>query len=1095
MEDRAMVFRSRNALRRTRRIFAETYSHCNAFRTSPCFTMFSRSVASTASVPKRQVTASARPSSHLQSCVEDFLLKVNAPQKHGSLGELWDAFLVVRNESVSLLKSSELFTLGWRIARGEEALSTSNEAAEDLLQWGQHLQDILTLLRRRLSRESVDTLQHECLTIVALSLQGHFEKATPLLNRHLQYPPEEKYRLWIVDAYKHTLLSILRHSSPSHAFDFYLDNRYLLKSIINAGSPLRRKTLGHTNAPLFKELSTILGLIPAPDTFLAEKRKQWSKVRMAGAGQTMMHIFTQANLAEDALAVYEELRSQNIQVYYYVRHALVRALVRAERFERANAVYATIAPTIHAEDDEKRSYESTGLHLFAHQGYPDHAEECFASLSARGDTSPQEKTLIMHAYAMQGNVERVIERFEGFFGKSKDELSPNPNSYHYSTVIHAFVKLNDFDGINKWLGLMTAAGHNPDTAIYNIVLKGIAQRGDIASMHSLLDQMRSANIPLDSTTYTTVIKVLARRRDVVAAESMFKRMVHEGIVPDRIVVTTIMNAHVEAGSWKGVIRVFDYLQSMPTKELRLGIEVFNTLLKAYVLIGSPLHIVTDIFRRLEMADVKPTNHTFALLIQSACDSGRMDIASKLFVEMESLSKNLKTNVQVTAHVLTIIMTAFLRKGLKAHARAVYDDMRKRGIQPTLYTFASILRVYSKDDAGIDLQLAKEFLATLQAVPVEQRTWAKPQSGREGWLTFAYAPLLQAYSKNLDTEEVERLYAEYADNNERPSITILASLLDVYRRTDNIQGVHHVWPQIYEIALSRTDEVDPLLDIKKPQSQFLRSLRRSDLLCVPLSIYIDAVSRAGQHIEVAHTWNKLREAGFHFDAHNWNHLVVALVRAGQPKRAFEVMEKVILPYHAETQVVMRKRPRNVSSPLLFDDEEEVQEAESEPFVVHLYRSGVKRAATVARLRRRLQKLREDSDDIVHPLHVMQQISPAWNVWRPHSSTMRVLAEVIDELNAGRPIRPTKLTPRLPPTDAEIGSEADSQSLDEAVEREDSQETETESAEELLREIMIDNPQTIRKLDLWSSGQEFMMMREKGAVDRSRGKLHQSLPRHE
>lgn len=69
----------------------------------------------------------------------------------------------------------------------------------------------------------------------------------------------------------------------------------------------------------------------------------------------------------------------------------------------------------------------------------------------------------------------------------------------------------------------------------------------------------------------------------MGAEAVFKRALKEGVVSDNRMIVA-MNAHVEGGSWMGVIRAYDYLVSACVTALSL--EVYNTLMKAYVLIGA-----------------------------------------------------------------------------------------------------------------------------------------------------------------------------------------------------------------------------------------------------------------------------------------------------------------------------------------------------------------------------------------------------------------------------------------------------------------------------------------------------------------------------
>ena len=69
---------------------------------------------------------------------------------------------------------------------------------------------------------------------------------------------------------------------------------------------------------------------------------------------------------------------------------------------------------------------------------------------------------------------------------------------------------------------------------------------------------------------------------------------------------------------------------------------------------------------------------------------------------------------------------------------------------------------------------------------------------------------------------------------------------------------------------------------------------SSILSVPLSIHMDALSAAGEHDEVAHVVQNVKDAGFEYDAYNWNQMAISLIRAGEPMRAFDIVQKVLIP---------------------------------------------------------------------------------------------------------------------------------------------------------------------------------------------------------
>jgi pentatricopeptide repeat-containing protein PET309 len=507
-----------------------------------------------------------------------------------------------------------------------------------------------------------------------------------------------------------------------------------------------------------------------------------------------------------------------------------------------------------------------------------------------------------------------------------------------------------------------------------------------------------------------------------------------------------MNAHVEAGSWSGVIRSFDYLASSPTRHLRLSIEVYNTLLKAYVLIGAPFAVISNLFVKLEeKTDTRPDMYSFALLIQSACDAGMMDTAVSIFAEMDKRSAGPEINMEITTFVFTIIMAGYLRQGDTVRAKEIYDNMCDRGIKPTAITFHMILKTYGNAGTEESVQLAESFVRTLMAPERSERYWDRPTDSRTPALEQIYRPVMIAYTRRDKPEDVVRLYQEMLDAGGDPSLGALTTLLDAYRRSDNILRVLEVWPQIVQLALDFS-QTDIFFEGDNPISN-RNTRRRANLLCVPLSIYINALSTAGLHQEIARAWKQLKMHGFTFDSHNWNHLSVALVRAGQPELAFEVVERVILPYQQRSDRMRMTRDRNPDTPLTFanqPDSGSFSEPHSEALRWEMERAQrVRKQSNQPIIGLDLKEMRS-SDDLAHPLHILQQISPALYVWRPHEYTLRALSHVLMRLQSGLTINP--MTPDVDPDQLEDTPERN-------IER-------SKHAREILGRIYKKYPKTLR-----------------------------------
>jgi len=489
-----------------------------------------------------------------------------------------------------------------------------------------------------------------------------------------------------------------------------------------------------------------------------------------------------------------------------------------------------------------------------------------------------------------------------------------------------------------------------------------------------------------------------------------------------------MDAHVQAGSWDGVVRVFDFIESQGRiNGLRYTIDIFNVLLKALVRIGAPFAVVADYWRRLETIDLKPDAYTWCLLVQSACDAGRMDVAEDIFKEIDEINEGPETAGHLNAFVLTTIMSGFLRAGSKDRAKEIYDEMLSRGIKPLTATFSKIIRAYATEGSEDGFRLAEDFLAGIEQSHFKEPNWTLPAGAVPSFETI-YTPLIDAYGKQLRSGDVERLHNRMMEEGGEATITVLTLLLDAYRRANNLEGVQHIWPQLYDRIMKTTNNEGLLASIRKEsvQDQSSHTLReyRGNRLCVALSIYIDALSWAGLHADIATVWKQARDAGFAFDSTNWNHLSCALVRAGEPERAFEVVERVLLPYDDHLrQGKFWKRDRAPQDVFVYNPEEGASDSAFREFSSFPGSNSSERRAEAQKLAERRTRHRDilslDQDesppgeaggglgfgsDFARPLFVLQQFYPTWDIWRPHLATLAHLSWAVAQLSGGHLLKP-------------------------------------------------------------------------------------------
>ncbi|OAX44042.1 hypothetical protein K503DRAFT_579847 [Rhizopogon vinicolor AM-OR11-026] len=976
-----------------------------------------------------------------------------------NLDDAWNAYqALLDSDDHQYLEPLDVLNFAQKLSVAIEA-GGENGGASYFQEWGTRLATLNQGLESTFERHSSKDLIRLKLVAKACAFLGDLDHAI-IATHELLDLLDDKRREEVLDIYRIITRSMALHQDSKHVLDFVLAEwTHIGVHLLPLSLRSQDWDTDVGSSSLQDTIYSILANIPDA-AFLLSQRQNWDREKRQRMAILLLDVCCWEALAEDAYLLLKEMRAQQLPIQIDLQLQVVRTLVRADSFIRANELYRAISNTT---GTRHKFFISTGMFLAAHQGDFFRAEEYYTQLCHAQWTTSHDKAMLMHAYAVAGRVGKVVELFQEFFPDPENlPRASKPSIVHYTIVVYAHAERADYDGLNFWLQAMSKAGQVPDIYVYSIILKSFVMRGEVESVSAVLDQMRAAKIMPTRVLYTTVISLLAHRRDPVSAEAIYKRALREGISPDRKMVTSLMNAHVEAGSWAGVVRVFDYLKSSRSPRLRLSVEVYNTLLKAYVLIGAPFHVVSSIFRKLEALGVQPNGRMYTLVIQSACDAGYMNIANKVFAEMEAVAKDWHTSDRVDAFVLTIIMAGHLRLGDKHSAKAVYDDMCERGIQPTSATFHHILRAYGNEKTEESMQIAESFLKTIMAGESSERLWVPPQT-RAAALEHVYGPLMLAYTKTDKPEEVERIFQSMLDAGGEPSLSGLSVLLDAYRRSGDIEAVRGLWPQIWQLAL-RFSKTDSLFEGEDENASDPMK-RQGNLLCIPLSIYIDALSAAGEHFAIAEMWGKARFHGFSFDSHNWNHLAVTLVRAGEPERAFEIIERVLLPYQRQSEAVLRDRDVSPDSPLTFDiDPADVSKPASQ---APMHRSERRAYQSKVASKRSGDMLDTDptSDDFAHPLHILHQISPSWDVWRPHRAVLDLLSRVLRHLKSGMTIQP-------------VGGDS---STPQVLDPKSDPFTRETLAREMLERIYLNYPDTIQTIQLherWSTRKSSLTKRDSG-----------------
>lgn len=636
----------------------------------------------------------------------------------------------------------------------------------------------------------------------------------------------------------------------------------------------------------------------------------------------LIHALSFTGSPIEALSIWQTLRSLEIVLMPKDEIAatshLLEGLFRGGFFEDANRLVNDITLLVGIAYRQRASPDSlqplrieairTALQVAAQRGNVDRVDNWVAILRQTGwDDGLEGPARQLRARSQQNELNdamRIFSQVNLLTASKEDRVKL------WGELIRAQVRLDDVEGGMESLETLITQNLTPTVALINTLLHGYAARIDLSRTYALFNRIVSFNLSPDLVSYNALVTLHGNLRDPESAVRSMNEMRLIGIDPDIRIWTTLMNAYVEAGVWERAIEIYQYLDTHDDILMRPDIAAVNTLLKANILVATPAQSILAIFRQTIAKGLRPNVQTYTLVMQSLCSAGLMELAEDLFTMMDHPNDQASplpastTVVQPDGFIFSILLQGYLHLGDTRRARACLLEMKARGIQPSSITYGIIVGSYLKRNTTAAMNsaksLAKDFVVSspLAAQRYKQPTQNDRPFARGQDLLNVFGPIINAYAKRMEAKLAMEYFSQVLHEDVQPSIPLYTSLMDAYRGAVQLDSVKYLWNHLHQLVLDTYPDTSPLPPraiqfppIDDPALRRIDSNHRN-LLCLPLSVYISALTDTNAHAEISSIWQQLSEEGFAFDAGNWNSLAVALVEDGQLERAFWISEYVL-----------------------------------------------------------------------------------------------------------------------------------------------------------------------------------------------------------
>ncbi|WFD08265.1 hypothetical protein MVES1_003637 [Malassezia vespertilionis] len=638
---------------------------------------------------------------------------------------------------------------------------------------------------------------------------------------------------------------------------------------------------------------TLLAALPDPVDKVRDLLKHEQRTRVATRAISLLAI-AHANRGTPELGarIAIEAADQGMLLPEPILRKILRVLIQTQR---RRVVIAPLIAQLDARKSLSRSTLTILVQYHAEMGDSDAMHARLAALSLSGEQPFARRAQLILA-SSHGMADAVRSMYEAEFGDMHAMLHGTRNAnatHHHGTppsffvyyYLRAFAK-RDNEARARAVFDAYAQHAVPTPRMYGIMLGLASRMGRAEEAMRLVAEMETRNVPVTSETLVHLVHALGRARVPERAATLMQHYPN----PSRRVYNALMNAYVEAGGWSEALGILRWMQSQPEASLQPDAASYTTIIKAHVLRGTPIAHVLDRLLWMRSQGMLPDERTYALVLASACDSGQRRLAESIFQLVDEALQ--ASHGGATVYHYTVLIHALLRAGDTASARGYVEQMRARGIAPSRVTYSVLIKSYANSDED-SAALATD-LALLRTLEAETNADAPPSRVPALEQGYVYedllVPLIDAHARRAELHKADELFARLLATGAPVSTRAMTAMLNAHRRAADVDGVLRIWEQVYAHALQRC-EATPSFD-----AQCVPGLYQRNMLCMPLSIVIDALSRAGQHKRVAAIWVCMKRDGFAFDAHNWNHLAAALARADRLREAMQLIERV-LPHKA------------------------------------------------------------------------------------------------------------------------------------------------------------------------------------------------------
>jgi pentatricopeptide repeat protein len=277
-----------------------------------------------------------------------------------------------------------------------------------------------------------------------------------------------------------------------------------------------------------------------------------------------------------------------------------------------------------------------------------------------------------------------------------------------NAILIGYAQQGDMVQAKKYYEQIKLMGRYPDGNGYASLLLGSAKcaTDEATDALTIYDEAKRRDVKPTTFFYNVVISKLAKARKLEAAMKLFEEMQHFQVMPNSITYGAIISACVRAGSEPLATKLFADMLVSSSFQPRVG--PFNNMIQFYVRQQPDRARALEYFAELRRRQIKPSAHTYKLLMEAYCVIAPYDMptAHRMLTEMERRDC---IRPQATHYATLIYSYGTLQRDVQSADRVFQDMEAKKVTKDEVVYQAMVDTLVSNDQLDRAEQLYQEML--------------------------------------------------------------------------------------------------------------------------------------------------------------------------------------------------------------------------------------------------------------------------------------------------------------------------------------------------------------------------------------------------